>query len=155
MTGAPMTGGEDPELTAARAWLATRADFFEARRPVLLARAPGRLDVMGGIADYSGSLVLELPLEAATFVAAQLTSEECVTARTLAPIGVAPSAEVSVPLEALAPGGVPIDYAGARALLGGDARTRWAAYVIGTITVLARERHLTLRSGVRLLADST
>lgn len=29
-----------------------------------MARAPGRLDVMGGIADYSGSLVLlvNLPL---------------------------------------------------------------------------------------------
>jgi galactokinase len=25
-----------------------------------VARAPGRLDVMGGIADYSGSLVLQV-----------------------------------------------------------------------------------------------
>ena len=25
-----------------------------------MARAPGRLDVMGGIADYSGSLVLQV-----------------------------------------------------------------------------------------------
>ena len=38
---------------------------------MLVARAPGRLDVMGGIADYSGSLVLELPLDVATWVAAQ------------------------------------------------------------------------------------
>jgi L-arabinokinase len=29
---------------------------------VTLARAPGRLDVMGGIADYSGSLVAEMPI---------------------------------------------------------------------------------------------
>lgn len=27
---------------------------------VVVARAPGRLDVMGGIADYSGSLVLQV-----------------------------------------------------------------------------------------------
>lgn len=27
-----------------------------------MARAPGRLDVMGGIADYSGSLVLQVRL---------------------------------------------------------------------------------------------
>jgi L-arabinokinase len=27
---------------------------------VYVARAPGRLDVMGGIADYSGSLVLQV-----------------------------------------------------------------------------------------------
>ena len=31
-----------------------------------VARAPGRLDVMGGIADYSGARVLELPLACAT-----------------------------------------------------------------------------------------
>ena len=31
-----------------------------------IARAPGRLDVMGGIADYSGSLVLQLPLDVQT-----------------------------------------------------------------------------------------
>lgn len=27
---------------------------------IFVARAPGRLDVMGGIADYSGSLVLQV-----------------------------------------------------------------------------------------------
>lgn len=27
---------------------------------IVVARAPGRLDVMGGIADYSGSLVLQV-----------------------------------------------------------------------------------------------
>src|ERR1700751_1935780 len=40
--------------------------FFSARSPIYSARAPGRLDVMGGIADYSGARVLELPLECAT-----------------------------------------------------------------------------------------
>ena len=55
------------------AWIAGRRDFFArgSGRRVLVARAPGRLDVMGGIADYSGSLVLELPLAVATWVAAQ------------------------------------------------------------------------------------
>lgn len=36
--------------------------FFSPQLPLYIARAPGRLDVMGGIADYSGALVLELPL---------------------------------------------------------------------------------------------
>jgi hypothetical protein len=39
---------------------------------VFVGRAPGRLDVMGGIADYSGSLVLQLPLAAACHAAVQL-----------------------------------------------------------------------------------
>lgn len=29
---------------------------------IFVARAPGRLDVMGGIADYSGSLVLQVKI---------------------------------------------------------------------------------------------
>ena len=34
-----------------------------------VSRAPGRLDVMGGIADYTGSLVCEMPLDRAAAVA--------------------------------------------------------------------------------------
>jgi len=45
--------------------------FFSTQRPVFIARAPGRLDVMGGIADYSGARVLELPLACATFALVQ------------------------------------------------------------------------------------
>ena len=41
----------------------------------MVARAPGRLDVMGGIADYSGSLVLQWPIREATLVAVQAVSE--------------------------------------------------------------------------------
>jgi hypothetical protein len=48
----------------------THTNFFDASAPLVVARALGRLDVMGGIADYSGSLVLELPLGVAAFVAA-------------------------------------------------------------------------------------
>lgn len=49
--------------------------FFSADRPVVIARAPGRLDVMGGIADYSGARVLELPLACATFALVQARDE--------------------------------------------------------------------------------
>src|SRR5687767_14766878 len=46
-------------------------NLFDSKSPITIARAPGRLDVMGGIADYSGSLVLELPLGEATLAAVQ------------------------------------------------------------------------------------
>ena len=45
--------------------------LFEAGREIVIARAPGRLDVMGGIADYSGALVLQWPIREATFAAVQ------------------------------------------------------------------------------------
>lgn len=49
---------------------------------ITLARAPGRLDVMGGIADYSGSLVCEMPLDLAAAAAAQVRTDGKVIVRT-------------------------------------------------------------------------
>lgn len=39
-----------------------------------VARAPGRLDVMGGISDYSGGLVMQMPIKEACFAAVCLQS---------------------------------------------------------------------------------
>jgi galactokinase len=50
---------------------------------VLLSRAPGRIDLMGGIADYSGSLVLQWPIAAATHVALQLQQTAMIQIRSL------------------------------------------------------------------------
>ena len=54
-----------PELRAA-------AGLFLRDQPLIISRAPGRLDVMGGIADYSGSTVLQMPIAEAAHVALQL-----------------------------------------------------------------------------------
>jgi hypothetical protein len=55
-------------LRRARAELAAEFDFA---RPMRVSRAPGRLDVMGGIADYTGSLVCEATLDRAAAVLLQ------------------------------------------------------------------------------------
>ena len=52
-----------------------KGGLFSPDLPVIITRAPGRLDVMGGIADYSGSLVLELPTAEATLTAIQLDEQ--------------------------------------------------------------------------------
>lgn len=135
--------------------LNAHADFFDRGAPIVVARAPGRLDLMGGIADYSGALVLQLPLAAATFVAAQRTDEPYVTIRSLVPAGMNVEPEVRVPLAALAPAGTPLDYNAAHALLTHDRQRRWAAYVAGVLVVLGRERELPMTQGLRLLIDST
>ena len=49
--------------------------LFERGESIAVSRAPGRLDVMGGIADYSGSLVLQRPIREATFVAVERSHE--------------------------------------------------------------------------------
>ena len=136
-----------PDVADFVATVNQHADFFERNTPIVLARAPGRLALMGGIADYSGSLVLQLPLAVATFVAAQRTSGRCLTVRSLA-LGPDGDADVSVPLDGH--GGD-----GEWRLIGRDPRRRWAAYALGAVPVLQRERGIRVEGGLRLLVDSS
>ncbi|HWQ12985.1 MAG TPA: galactokinase family protein, partial [Roseiflexaceae bacterium] len=122
---------ELPDLGRFLAALNAHGDFFDRGAPVAVGRAPGRLDLMGGIADYSGALVLELPLAAAAYVAVQEVDEPLVTMRSTGAQEIGAAPEVRLPLEALAPPGEPLAYAAARALLAANPRGAWAAYVAG------------------------
>lgn len=51
-----------------------KAVFFEPTQPAWMARAPGRLDFMGGNVDYTGGMVLQLPLREAVWAAVQPVS---------------------------------------------------------------------------------
>jgi len=128
--------------------------FLEKDRDVIVARAPGRLDLMGGIADYSGSLVLEWPLREATLVAAQrmVSPEVRIVSLGAAANGRSPS--FTLPLEALLRGGKPLEYEDARALFSKDASRQWAGYAVGTLLVLMRERSFAFPEGLRLLIRS-
>jgi L-arabinokinase len=125
-------------------------DLFSASGGVCVARAPGRLDLMGGIADYSGSLVLQLPLAVATFAAAQWSNDDQIRMRPILAGAQNWLAEASVPLTDLAD-----DYDVVRMRLAADPRARWVAYVAGAVTVLRRERGVRLPRGVRVLISST
>jgi galactokinase len=123
-------------------------------REVVVARAPGRLDLMGGIADYSGSLVLEWPLREATLVAAQRDPVATVRIVSLGAEANGRAASFDLPLGALAPGGRPLDYEAARALFSTDKTRHWAGYAAGALLVLMREKAVTFGSGVRMLIRS-
>ena len=134
-----------------------RADrWFEPGAAVVVSRAPGRLDVMGGIADYSGSLVLQRTIAEGTFAAVQRIDRPVVE---IVSLGRRPC---TIPLGALAPEGVPIGYDTARRLFGGDRRVaqgvppppHWASYIAGGMLVLARERGLRLTAGARIVVAS-
>jgi L-arabinokinase len=134
--------------------LAANAAFFETGAPLVVARAPGRLDLMGGIADYSGALVLELPLAVAAFAAAQASAAPEVAIRSMQAAAIDAHTDVVIPLDQLAPSGAPLPYAAARALLAADPRAHWAAYVAGALVVLGHERGVLIDRGVRLIVDS-
>lgn len=126
--------------------------FFEASRDILIARAPGRLDLMGGIADYSGSLVLQWPLQEATLAAAQLVPDGRLQVLSL---GNADPRTCDLGVEDLFPGRAPLDYDRARAWFRQGPALGFAAYVLGVLVALTREKGLPSPSGVRLLIRST
>lgn len=113
------------------------------RRPVV-ARAPARLDVMGGIADYSGSLVLELPLRESTRVSLQREDRERLT------LVSAGRPEFTMPLADLDQ-----SHESARAYFRRDPSRAWAAYVAGAFVVLMREKGVVFSDGVRIEIEST
>ncbi|GAC1564925.1 MAG: galactokinase [Ktedonobacteraceae bacterium] len=134
--------------------LNTHADFFSSTTPIILARAPGRLDVMGGIADYSGSLVLELPLAAATFVAVQPTSEAHIVIWSMTEEDREENAAVSLPLDVLFPADKPLEYADANTLLTADPKSAWMAYVAGVLVLLHKEYGVVFEHGLHIFIVS-
>ncbi len=142
-----------PDLERFLGALNQRAAFFRRTAPLIVARAPGRLDLMGGIADYSGALVLQLPLACATFVAAQPDEAPVLTILSDEAAAAGDEPFVTLPLAALLPDPPP-DYDAARARFAADPRTAWAAYVAGAAVVLLRERGMRLTNGLRLFVHS-
>jgi L-arabinokinase len=130
--------------------------WFSRGEPVVVARAPGRLDVMGGIADYSGSLVLEWPLAEAAVVLAQGSDDGVMRFASVAPAGSrALEAPHPVPRVLTLPrDGFAGDYAAARAWFAEPAR-HFGAYVAGGGVALQAERLLASgASGLRVLVVS-
>ena len=127
--------------------------LFDERSELTIARAPGRLDLMGGIADYSGSLVLELPIGEATLVALQKDDTRQLKIVSLLDNGTRVKS-FEMPLAELESDEKPIEYAKAYRYFKSDQAREWAAYVAGVFLVLMRERGMRFDQGARLLISS-
>ena len=125
-------------------------ELFNSKADLIVSRAPGRLDVMGGIADYSGSHVLELPIAEATFAAVQLNDERQLNIVSLLEDQPRHSS-FTMPLSVL---DGPMEYEAARAFFQRGESKRWAAYVAGVFLVLMRERNVSFASGANILVWS-
>jgi L-arabinokinase len=113
--------------------------FFAEGAPIVVTRAPGRLDVLGGVADYSGSLVLGLPLEAAALAAVQPSGDGTV---------VAVSGDLRMTLDVASLADEPLADLAARF----TGPTAWGAYVLGPIALFLREERVS--PGLRVLVSS-
>lgn len=107
--------------------------------------APGRLDVLGGVADYSGALVLETPIEATTRVRLTPLLDHCIR------VSSAGREAVTVPATACAalPAGDGAMAAG-RAWLDAHGVPAWARYPLGCLMLFCRRFAWTLPGGLAI-----
>jgi len=128
-------------------------DFFRPGREIHVARAPGRLDIMGGLFGADAAWNVQLPTAEAACVAVQARDDDLVRLWSPCRDG-SRTQQLSMQLGSLGLPAAPIDYSEARALLTADPRDRWAGYVLGSLLALAREHALTPTTGAELLLHS-
>jgi L-arabinokinase len=133
----------NPELT----------QLFDRGSKLVLARAPGRLDVMGGFADYSGSLTLELPIREGTFVAVQESSEPSlrVISSSFGP-DACPRRSASFPISEIREHSQ--THASAAAYFKRDPEQAWAVYIAGLLTALQLDFKRPLTAGLSIFVCS-
>jgi L-arabinokinase len=105
--------------------------------------APGRLDFMGGVADYSGSLVLQIPIAAKTEVSVR-TLDQPILRFTSANSDEFAAGELPLSAEFLRCE----DYAEYASALDRSGAPRWIHYVAGCLAVLVKEKGARISSGL-------
>jgi galactokinase len=134
---------EDQLITAIAAW-----DFFEGGKPVWVARAPGRLDVMGGNVDYTGGMVLQSLLREAVCVAVQPRADDLI--RILNPGAAQFGWESSLELHVIDLGDLP----SLQLLCSRTESLRWAGYVLGALHFLESQCRWGVAGGADIFISS-
>lgn len=124
------------------------SDFFSSGQPIMTARAPGRMDIMGGISDYSGSLLLQMPVKQTTIVQVQQRADSLIQLRSL--ISKTKTQIFSIDNNLL----IGKNYKEASTLIHSQPGGDWASYILGCIMVLYREKNLPF-TGMNVLIEST
>ncbi|HEU5167289.1 MAG TPA: hypothetical protein VFU29_17215 [Chitinophagaceae bacterium] len=122
-------------------------DLFSSEEKIISATAPGRMDVMGGIADYSGSLLLQMPIKQTTTVNVQKRNDGVFHFRTR----VTKKKMNDFILHLSAIKDMSLVEAGKviKSVVGGD----WAVYGLGCFLVLANEKGAKI-SGANVYIES-
>jgi L-arabinokinase len=126
------------------------AGFFNSGE-VWVTRVPARLDVMGGIADYSGANVCEAVLGHGMLMALQARTDRTLRIRS-AQIGPRSlPVETRIPLDYFRSGDAVGNYGQVRELCHANPIAAWAAYIGGSIFTLLKEESVELPFGFSFL----
>ena len=128
-------------------------DFFDHDNDIFVSRSPGRLDVMGGIADYSGSLMLEMPIAEATFAAVQKSGENSIKIISLSSHSDG-AMKFEIDLSEFRKLSSLGDYEEIKSFFASKPKDHWASYAAGVFFALARELDIDFHLGTRILISS-
>ncbi|MDZ7936657.1 MAG: hypothetical protein U5M51_17180 [Emticicia sp.] len=123
----------------------TLQKFFGPNQVLIQATSPGRMDVMGGIADYSGSLVLQKSISQKATVTIGIRNYNQLHIKSL---DISSHNEIYIDLDEL-----PNNYVEAQKYLKNVAGGDWAAYIIGCYLVLSNDKRIKL-GGLDILIQS-
>jgi galactokinase len=126
------------------------AGFFNSAR-IHVSRVPARLDVMGGIADYSGANVCEAVLGRGMLMALQPRTDRTLRIRTMQYGKRSLPVETRIPLDYFSSGGSIAGYNDIREFCLANPLAGWAAYIGGSIFTLLKEESVDLAYGFNLL----
>ncbi len=129
--------------------LRSSGEFFLQGLPIHTARAPGRIDLMGGNVDYTGGLVFQMTTRESTKAAAQLRPDDRIIFLNpqMGEYGWRERAEFR--LEDLQ------DDAQVRDLVNQSPELRWTAYVLGTLRFLRKNFPKRMNSGLSVYLESS
>lgn len=126
------------------------AGFFNSGE-IVVTRVPARLDVMGGIADYSGSHVCEGVLDRGMAIALQPRTDRTLRIRTMQAHRKSLPVETRIPLDYFEMGEGFVSYEHVQTLCKSNPISSWTAYIGGSIFTLLKEESIHLPFGFSLL----
>lgn len=128
--------------------------FFNRKETIYISRAPGRLDVMGGMADYSGATVFESTTKEATFCAVQIRDDREVHIES---VGIEENDfhySGFFSLDQLSKDRSEIDYDYINEQFNGSKKNQWLTFPAGAFAVILKEKHFKFTGGANILLQS-
>jgi galactokinase len=125
-----------------------KGKFFSQGIPVLIGRAPGRLDLMGGNVDYTGGIVFQATIREATWAAVQLRGDNQIVFWNPQMQAWGWKERVEFDYAALR------DESAVRSLVNQSLNMRWTAYVLGIFYFLRNCYPEQVKTGANVYIES-
>ena len=130
-------------------------DFFNKENPIFVTRAPGRLDIMGGMADYSGATVFEETTEESIICALQARKDSEFKVRSFGRGQNDFDLKGHFTLDDLLSDGQVLPYEKLRKKFSNGKKDRWLAFPAGAFAAIMHEKKHLFKVGANILLLST